>query len=137
MNGVNYLSNHFIFIISLSYYLTLNHYMAVTVGNFTSIFGMFAAILFMYYYLLYKSPEYNQRKRFKHFIHITNLIIIAFSTFVLVHLALKLFFSIEFPSMKKQSSNLNFALICHAFIIFKIASMPVLQTCSNNFSSSN
>ncbi|MBR9116453.1 hypothetical protein HBP85_00660, partial [Staphylococcus aureus] len=49
---------------------------------------MFAAILFMYYYLLYKSPEYNQRKRFKHFIHITNLIIIAFSTFVLVHLAL-------------------------------------------------
>ncbi|MBR9459752.1 hypothetical protein HBR63_00625, partial [Staphylococcus aureus] len=45
---------------------------------FTSIFGMFAAILFMYYYLLYKSPEYNQRKRFKHFIHITNLIIIAF-----------------------------------------------------------
>lgn len=35
--------------------------------------------------------------------------------------------------MKKQSSNLNFALICHAFIIFKIASMPVLQTCSNNF----
>ncbi|HCY0386846.1 hypothetical protein ACN6MJ_03680, partial [Staphylococcus aureus] len=79
---------------SLSYYLTLNHYMAVTVGNFTSIFGMFAAILFMYYYLLYKSPEYNQRKRFKHFIHITNLIIIAFSTFVLVHLALKLFFSI-------------------------------------------
>ncbi|MDN8794666.1 hypothetical protein Q0M24_06320, partial [Staphylococcus aureus] len=44
--------------------------------------------------LLYKSPEYNQRKRFKHFIHITNLIIIAFSTFVLVHLALKLFFSI-------------------------------------------
>ncbi|CAC8644204.1 TPA: hypothetical protein ACNH9F_000687 [Staphylococcus aureus] len=82
------------FIISLSYYLTLNHYMAVTIGNFTSIFGMFAAILFMYYYLLYKSPEYNQRKRFKHFIHITNLIIIAFSTFVLVHLALKLFFSI-------------------------------------------
>ncbi|GAA5468333.1 hypothetical protein Saur08_00798 [Staphylococcus aureus] len=81
-------------IISLSYYLTLNHFMAATVGNFTSIFGMFATILFMYYYLLYKSPEYNQRKRFKNFIHITNLIIIAFSTFVLVHLALKLFFSI-------------------------------------------
>ncbi|CAA3992398.1 Uncharacterised protein [Staphylococcus aureus] len=27
-------------IISLSYYLTLNHFMAVTVGNFTSIFGI-------------------------------------------------------------------------------------------------
>lgn len=67
-------------IILFYYYLlpfTLNHYTAVTVGNFTSIFGMFAAILFAYYYLLYKSPEYNQRKRFKHFIHITNLIIIA------------------------------------------------------------
>ena len=37
--------------------------------------------------------------------------------------------------MKKQSSNLNFALICHTFIIFKITSMPVLQTCINNFSS--
>ncbi|MGT2652791.1 hypothetical protein ACVQ9Z_03825 [Staphylococcus aureus] len=65
------------FIISLSYYLTLNHYMAVTVGNFTSILAC-SAIFFMYYYLLYKSPEYNQRKRFKHFIHITNLIITAF-----------------------------------------------------------
>lgn len=99
------------FIISLSYYLTLNHYMAVTVGNFTSIFGMFAAILFMYYYLLYKSPEYNQRKRFKHFIHITNLIIIAFSTFVLVHLALKLFFSIySIYEKAKLKSELCFNL---------------------------
>ncbi|HAR7072645.1 TPA: hypothetical protein I2T40_03075 [Staphylococcus aureus] len=81
-------------IISLSYYLTLNYFMAVTVGNFTSIFGLFSAILFMYYYLLFKSPEYNQRKGFKRFIHITNLIIIIFSTFILVHLALKLFLTI-------------------------------------------
>ncbi|API78261.1 hypothetical protein [Staphylococcus argenteus] len=78
-------------IITLSYYLTLSHFMSVTIGNFTSIFGMFAAILFMYYYLLYKSPEYKQRKRFKRVIHIANWIMIILIIFILVHLALKLF----------------------------------------------
>ncbi|CDR50822.1 hypothetical protein CD116_01085 [Staphylococcus schweitzeri] len=78
-------------IISLSYYLTSNHFMAVTVGNFTSIFGMFAAILFTCYYPLYKSLEYKQGKRFIRIIHIRNWIMIILIIFILVHLSLKLF----------------------------------------------
>ncbi|WP_428702025.1 hypothetical protein, partial [Staphylococcus coagulans] len=59
-------------------------------GILTSIFGMFTANLVMYYMLLYKSPEYKERKTLKIFINLINAIIILISLVILVLLTITL-----------------------------------------------
>ena len=48
-------------IISFSYFYS-NYFMEIHFGILALIFGMFTATLFIYYMLLYKSPEYNDKK---------------------------------------------------------------------------
>ncbi|SUN32858.1 Uncharacterised protein [Staphylococcus saccharolyticus] len=77
-------------IISFSYFLIQNGFMEIHFGIFASIFGMFTANLFMYYMLLYKSPEYKDKKTLNIFINLINLVIIIVSLIMLILLTIKL-----------------------------------------------
>lgn len=76
-------------IISFSYFLIQTGFMNIHFGILASIFEMFTANLFMYYMLLYKSPEYNDKKTFKIFISLINLVIIIISLIILNLLTVK------------------------------------------------
>lgn len=66
--------------------------MEIHFGIVASIFGMFTANLFMYYMLLYKSPEYKDKKILKIFINLINLVIIIVSLIMLILLTTFLYF---------------------------------------------
>lgn len=76
-------------IISFSYFLIQIGFMNIHFGILASIFEMFTANLFMYYMLLYKRPEYNDKKIFKIFINLINLVIIIISLIILNLLTVK------------------------------------------------
>jgi DMSO/TMAO reductase YedYZ heme-binding membrane subunit len=64
-------------------------FMEIHFGILASIFGMFTANLFIYYMLLYKSLEYNDKKISKTFINLINLIISIISLIILILLTVK------------------------------------------------
>ncbi|MBM0871353.1 hypothetical protein D0427_11785 [Staphylococcus epidermidis] len=63
--------------------------MEIHFGILASILGMFTVNLFIYYMLLYKSIEYNDKKIFKIFINLINLAIIIISLIILNLLTVK------------------------------------------------
>lgn len=77
------------FIISFSYFLFKLFLWRFIFGILASIFGMFTANLFIYYMLLYKSLEYNDKKISKTFINLINLIISIISLIILILLTVK------------------------------------------------
>ena len=77
-------------IISFSYFLIQTGFMNIHFGILASIFEMFTANLFMYDMLLYKSPEYKDKKTLKIFINLINLVIITVSLIILILLIIKL-----------------------------------------------
>ncbi len=77
-------------IICFSYFLIQSGYMELHFGILTSMFGMFTANLVIYYILLYKSPEYNNRKKLKLFINLINVLVIISSLVILALLTIKL-----------------------------------------------
>lgn len=76
-------------IISFSYFLIQTGFMNIHFGILALIFEIFTANLFMYYMLLYKRPEYNDKKIFKIFINLINLVIIIMSLIILNLLTVK------------------------------------------------
>jgi K+-transporting ATPase A subunit len=76
-------------IISFSYFLFKLFLWEIHFGILASIFGMFTTNLFMCDMLLYKSPEYNDKKIFKIFINLINLVIIIISLIILNLLTVK------------------------------------------------
>lgn len=77
-------------LISFSFYLIKSDFMELHFGILTSIFGMFTANLVMYYILLYKSPEYKNKKKFKMIVNIINGIIIVITLIILIILTVTL-----------------------------------------------
>lgn len=75
--------------ISFSYFLIQTGFINIHFRILTSIFEIFTANLFMYDMLLYKSPEYNDKKIFKIFINLINLVIIIISLIILNLLTVK------------------------------------------------
>lgn len=75
--------------ISFSYFLIQTGFINIHFRILASIFEIFTANLFMYDMLLYKSPEYNDKKIFKIFIHLINLVIIIISLIILNLLTVK------------------------------------------------
>jgi K+-transporting ATPase A subunit len=76
-------------IISFSYFFIQTIFGEIHFGILASIFGMFTTNLFMCDMLLYKSPEYNDKKIFKIFINLINLVIIIISLIILNLLTVK------------------------------------------------
>ena len=77
-------------LITFSFFLIKSGFMELHFEILTSTFGMFTANLVMYYILLYKSPEYKNKKNFKIIVNLINAIIIVISLTILIILAITL-----------------------------------------------